>query len=52
MKNGKQFKDIIKTTTDSKAKKQARQDYEDMIKRKLLRITKKEQILAIGMKED
>ena len=33
-------------------KKQARQDYEDMIKRKLLRITKKEQILAIGMKED
>lgn len=49
---GKQFKDIIKTTTDSKAKKQARQDYEDMIKRKLLRITKKEQILAIGMKED
>lgn len=25
---------------------------EDMIKRKLLRITKKEQILAIGMKED
>ena len=49
---GKQFKDIIKTTTDRKAKKQARQDYEDMIKRKLLRITKKEQILAIGMKED
>lgn len=49
---GKQFKDIIKTTTDSKVKKQARQDYEDMIKRKLLRITKKEQILAIGMKED
>lgn len=49
---GKQFKDIIKTTTDCKAKKQARQDYEDMIKRKLLRITKKEQILAIGMKED
>ena len=26
--------------------------HEDMIKRKLLRITKKEQILAIGMKED
>ena len=49
---GKQFKDIIKTTTDRKVKKQARQDYEDMIKRKLLRITKKEQILAIGMKED
>ena len=49
---GKQFKDIIKTTTDRKAKKQARQDYKDMIKRKLLRITKKEQILAIGMKED
>ena len=49
---GKQFKDIIKTTTDCKVKKQARQDYEDMIKRKLLRITKKEQILAIGMKED
>lgn len=49
---GKQFKDIIKTTTDRKAKKQARQDYEDIIKRKLLRITKKEQILAIGMKED
>lgn len=49
---GKQFKDIIKTTTDRKAKKQARQDYEDMIKRKLLHITKKEQILAIGMKED
>lgn len=49
---GKQFKDIIKTTTDSKVKKQARQDYEDMIKRKLLRITKKEQILTIGMKED
>lgn len=49
---GKRFKDIIKTTTDRKAKKQARQDYEDMIKRKLLRITKKEQILAIGMKED
>lgn len=49
---GKQFKDIIKTTIDRKAKKQARQDYEDMIKRKLLRITKKEQILAIGMKED
>lgn len=49
---GKQFKDIIKTTADSKVKKQARQDYEDMIKRKLLRITKKEQILAIGMKED
>lgn len=49
---GKQFKDIIKMTTDRKAKKQARQDYEDMIKRKLLRITKKEQILAIGMKED
>ena len=49
---GKQFKDIIKTTNDRKAKKQARQDYEDMIKRKLLRITKKEQILAIGMKED
>ena len=49
---GKQFKDIIKTTTDRKIKKQARQDYEDMIKRKLLRITKKEQILAIGMKED
>ena len=48
----KQFKDIIKTTTDRKVKKQARQDYEDMIKRKLLRITKKEQILAIGMKED
>lgn len=49
---GKQFKDIIKTTTDRNVKKQARQDYEDMIKRKLLRITKKEQILAIGMKED
>src|SRR5574344_57029 len=49
---GKQFKDIIKTTTDRKVKKQAHQDYEDMIKRKLLRITKKEQILAIGMKED
>ena len=49
---GKQFKDIIKTTTDRKAKKQVRQDYEDMIKRKLLRITKKEQILAIGIKED
>lgn len=49
---GKQFKDIIKMTTDRKAKKQARQDYEDMIKRKLLRISKKEQILAIGMKED
>lgn len=49
---GKQFKDIIKTTTDRKVKKQARQDYEDMIKRKLLRITKKEQILSIGMKED
>lgn len=49
---GKQFKDIIKTTTDSKVKKQALQDYEDMIKRKLLRITKKEQILAIGIKED
>lgn len=49
---GKRFKDIIKTTTDRKAKKQARQDYEDLIKRKLLRITKKEQILAIGMKED
>lgn len=49
---GKQFKDLINTTTDRKVKKQARQDYEDMIKRKLLRITKKEQILAIGMKED